>query len=308
MNQYSAIFEHAFTEQTSIVHNEDMVIEQWSGPQKEGCPGECCIEKNAFRDDVYVVIQGHTNHMGELFGQYRGYKNIIWVMDDTSSLRDYSLMANTRINPVVIKRPNNPGYGNINLQSVSTVAGLKHAKKLGAKYCIKIRSDMIFSPLHKFIDIADFSRLGFISYVTFPYDSFEKPMESISPYISNFIKLNKIESPHNLSKNYVLDFCVIGPVDELISFFDYTEFPDRDPDVADGKLHGNIPSPAECKYLLNYLLKKGYEMDNSIEGLKKRFNFFVSVLEEHKIDLISIKNDYSNLAHLRKPLNWNMGA
>ena len=219
-NQYSEIFERAFENGTSSLQNPDMIVERWSGPQKEGCSADCCVVKNSFRDDVYVVIQGHTDHIGEILTSYRGYKNIIWAIDDTSSMRDYDLLATTRINPVVVRRPINPGFGNINLQSVSTVAGLQHAKKLGAKYCIKIRSDMVFSPLDRFINEADFNKLGFISHVTFPYSSYEKPMESITKYINNFIKLNKLEDKHNLSKTYVMDFCAIGPVDELISFYE----------------------------------------------------------------------------------------
>jgi len=305
MNEYSEIFEKAFREQMDLTSNFNMLIEQWTGPRKEGCPCPNCIERNSFSDDIYVVIQGHTEHIGEMFTNYRGYKNIIWAFDDTESMRDYSLMANTRINPVVVKRPINPGFGNVNLQSVSTVAGLKHAKKLGAKYCIKIRSDMVFSPLHEFINKADFSRLGFLAYVTNQSHHFEKPMETIQKYIDSSVALHDINS-ENITRNYLMDFCVIGPVDQLISFFDYTELPDVPP-MEDGTFN-YIPSPAEFKYLLNYLRKEGYDMDTRKESLKKIFNFFLPVLEENDIDLISIKNNYSNYAHLRKKMNWNLEA
>ena len=306
MNEYSEIFERSFREQLSLASSPDMVIDQWSGPQKEGCPCPDCIEKNSFRDDIYVVIQGHTEQIGEIFGNYRGYKNIVWALDDTESMRDYALMAKTRINPVVVKRPINPGFGNINLQSVSTVAGLKHAKKLGAKYCIKIRSDMVFSPLHKFINKADFSRLGFLAYVTTPYADFEKPMETFSQYIEQFIAHHNIENKDNITKNYMMDFCAIGPVDQLISFFDHTEFPNTPPDV-DGE-YNYIPTPGELKYLLNYLQKEGHEIDTRKESLKKIFNLFLPVLEENDIDLISIKNDYSNYSKLRQKANWYLEA
>ena len=44
-------------------------------------------------------------------------------------------------------------------------------------------------------------------------------------------------------------------------------------------------------------------MDTSVEYLKKNFNFFISTLEEEGIDLISIKNNYSNCSDLKKSQN-----
>ena len=306
MNQYSQIFESAFKEGVSFSEDSDPIIGKWLLPPKSGCPCEDCVEKNFFSDDVYVVIQGHTEHLGEILANYRGYKNVVWALDDTSSMREYGLLHDSRINPVIVRRPSNPGFGNINLQSVSTVAGLKHAKNLGAKYCIKIRSDMVFSPLHKFINNVDFSKLGFLSYVTHAYESFEKPMETVAEYIKNFVALHKIKDSTNITRNYVMDFCVTGPVDDLISFFDYTELPKATKIAEGGKL---VPSSAEYKYLLNYLWKNAYKMDTRKEYLKELFNFFLPVLEKHKIDLVSLKYNYMNYAHLRKKTpNWHMGA
>lgn len=294
MNSYSELFERSFQNAISLKANNSR-IDNWCQPEKAGCPCPNCIEKNSFRDDVYVVIQGHTAHIGEILESYSGYKNIVWAMDDTCSLRDYGLVHDTRINPVVVKRPVNSGFGNINLQAISTVEGLKYAKELGAKYCIKIRSDMVINPLHKFINSCDFSTLGFLTYVSNPYNHFDKPFEPINKFINSFAKFYDIKE-HNITRNYVTDFCLTGPVDDLILFFDNAEEPDNPSTEA-------IQAPAEFKFLLHYLRRSKYKLDTSKEYLKKNFNFFISILEEKGIDLISIKNNYENYSNLRKLQN-----
>jgi|TARA_R110000824_G_scaffold130618_1_gene292581 hypothetical protein len=288
-NGYSQIFETAFQRQKAI-DRSGIIVKRWLEPKKERCQCENCINKNTFDDDVYIVIQGHTAQLGEMIANYSGYKNVIWAIDDTDNMRNFDLISSSGINPVVVARPLNPGFGNINLQSVSAVGGLRHAKDLGAKYCIKIRSDMVMKPLETFINAYDFSTLGFLGYVTNPYKHFDKPFEPIDEYISGFANFYDIKE-HNITRNYVTDFCLTGPIDDVISFFDYVEEPDNPSAEA-------VHAPAEFKFLLNYLRKNGYKMDTSREYLKKNFNFFISTLEEEGIDLINIKNNYSNYSNL----------
>jgi len=254
MNGYNEMFERAFQNKISLLGTNSR-IDKWTQPEKAGCSCEHCVEKNSFRDDVCVVIQGHTAHIGEILENYKGYKNIIWSMDDTCSLRDYGLVQATRINPVVVKRPANNGFGNINLQVVSTVEGLKYAKELGAKYCIKVRSDMVFSPLHKFIQNASFDKLGFLYHATYQYNDFTKPFEPVNHFIKSFIDFHNLDKEEvNLTRDYVSDFCVTGPVDELISFFDYEEY------SQESSSYEPVQAPAEYKFLLTICLRRDIEL------------------------------------------------
>lgn len=293
-NTYSHLFETAFQRQQSI-DRSSLIVNKWMEPEKKGCPCENCVSKNMFDEDVYLIIQGHTSHLGEMIANYSGYKNVIWAIDDTDNMRNFGLISSSSINPVVVSRPLSPGFGNINLQSISTLGGLWYAKSLGAKYCIKIRSDMVMKPLETFINACDFSTLGFLAYVTNPYNHFDKQFEPINEYINAFTSFYDIKE-HNITRNYVTDFCLTGPIDDLISFFDHVEEPDNP--SAEG-----VQAPAEFKFLLNYLRNNGYKMDTSVEYLKKNFNFFISTLEEEGIDLISIKNNYSNYSNLKKSQN-----
>jgi len=282
-----------------LLDDAPLIIDRWIQEEKEGCPCETCVEKNSFNDDIYVVIQGHTRYIGEILANYSGYKNIVWAIDDDIQLRDFSLIFDSRINPIVVKKPLNPGFGNINLQSRSTIIGLGYAKSLGAKYCLKIRSDMIFSPLHRFLNLVDYKRLSFLYNVTYPFSDFEKPFEPVGQFLDSIAEYYGIEDKSRLTRNYMADFCAIGPVDDVISYYNVQEYP-NDP-------RGEpVSAPAEYKFMFNYMKNKGWELDNTRENLRNKFGFFIPTLEENNIDLISIKYDYMNYSHIRKSENWHI--
>ena len=261
-------------------------------PIKEGCSCKDCITKNSFDDDIFVVIQGHTKHIDDILRSYHGYKNIIWVLDDKCSIKDYNMISfHSSINTCVADVGDFGGFGNVNFQTKSTIAGVKYAKSLGAKYCIKIRSDMAFSPLHKFINRMDFDKLGFLFHADHGFFDFDKPDYSVHQYKSSFIEHYELEDNHNISNDYVCDFCVTGPVDEVIDFFDWEE---SEP----------IPSIVELKLLWHYMLRKGYYMDTGKESLFEKFYFFIDMLLEQKIDLVSFKHNYTNFTNHKQPRGW----
>ena len=88
------------------------------------------------------------------------------------------------------QKPKDVGYGNINLQLISTNAGLQCAKKLGITYCIKTRPDC---RVHK-SDIMPFLE-GLIN--TFPVTTNNRIKNRIvggKPIISKTISLRTVES------------------------------------------------------------------------------------------------------------------
>ena len=198
-----------------------------------------------------------------------------------------SLIYESHINPVVSKKPINSGFGNINLQARSTKIGLEYAKSLGAKYCLKIRSDLVFSPLDKFLNLVDYSRLGFLYQKDYPFTNFTKPFENINQYLLEIAAHNSIQNENNLTRMYISDICTIGPVDDVIDYYDY----DEDPNNPSAE---PVTVPAEYKFMFNYMMKRHLPIDNTKSNLKNQFNFFLSLLKENDIDLVSLKYDYTN--------------
>ena len=215
-------------------------------------------------------------------------------------MRDIDLIYASRVNPIVVKKPLNAGFGNINLQTRSTTEGIKYAKLLGAKYCLKVRSDLIFHPLHRFLNLVDYTKLSFLYNVTYPYSSFSKPFEPVDAFLSSVAKHSGLdeEEAKKITRHYMADFCAIGPIDDVLSYFDYQE-------GSNDRESNHIMAPAEYKFMFNYMRNKGWSLDNTKENLRDKFGFFLSVLEENDIDLVSIKYDYMNYTNLRKKQNWH---
>lgn len=272
-------------EQHKTLRDADFLNPHLVGPRKNGCSCKDCVTKNSFDDDIFVIIQGHTEHIANILRSYRGYKNIIWVLDDKCSLKHYdALNFKSHISTCVADIGDFGGFGNVNFQTKSTVAGVKYAKSLGAKYCIKIRSDMAFSPLHKFINNMNFDKLGFLYHAVQGFFDYDKPDYSVHQYKKSFIQHYELEDNHNISNDYVCDFCVTGPVDEVIDFFDWEE-------------SEVVPSIVELKLLWNYMVRKGHYMDTSKESLFEKFYFFIDMLQEQQIDLVWFKHNYENLTN-----------
>jgi len=217
------LFIDSFTQHKTL-RDADLLSPHLVGPRKNGCSCKDCVTKNSFDDNIFVIIQGHTKHIGNILRSYRGYKNIIWVLDDHCSLKHYDIINyQSHINVCVADVGDFGGFGNVNFQTKSTIAGVKYAKSLGAKYCIKIRSDMAFSPLHKFINNMNFDKLGFLYHAVQGFFDYDKPDYSVHQYKKSFIDYYELEGNHNIDSCYPCDFCVTGPVDEVIDFFDWEE-------------------------------------------------------------------------------------
>ena len=270
----------------------DNVLHSEMKTRKGSCPCENCTENNSFRDDVFVIIQGHTNELLNIVRSYHGYKNIIWVLDSTCPLEHYNFLKDqTYINTCIANTGDFAGFGNVNWQARSTVAGIQYAKELGAKYCIKIRSDMALFPLEKFINNMNFDKVGFLWYCLNGYFNYDRAEYDVNIFRDTFIEYYKLKDNNNITRNYVTDFCVSGPVDEVIAYFNWQE-------------KETIPTVVEMKLLWNYMLKKGYYMDTSREFLQEKFYFFADLLRDYEIDLISFKHNHENWTNHRERRGW----
>lgn len=236
-----------------------------------------------YTDDICIVVIGHLNYIDILIKFYKGLKNIIFVVDDTEDEDKIEKLKKNNFVVLIneVSKIDYNGFGNVNFQSTSSFIGAEYVKSINKKYLIRMRSDQIILQLSDFINNFNFDRLGFFAYInnTNPdgrlIDGFQEVNEILTA------KYNKEINDNNLSYNYMMDYCITGPVDDMIKIFSYFE-------------KTQIQAPAEHKLLLTYLGESGKKFDNTFDYMKENFNFILKTLKENNIDFLMLKQDFNN--------------
>lgn len=235
-------------------------------------------DRNAFDDEVNIVIIGHLTHIDILIDFYRGIKNVLFVVDNTESLDKINRLKENGFEVLILNTPAFNGFGNVNFQAAASLLAAKHLHESNRKYCIRMRSDQIILQLHAFINNFKFDKLGVFSYV---YQEVPHPGSYDFDLVNKILseKYNVDLTQNNLCACYLMDYCISGPVKDMIEMFDYYE-------------SDTIVAPAEHKLLMTYLCRTKKYLDNSLEGIKKHFYFMLPTLVEHDINFLMIKQGY----------------
>lgn len=236
--------------------------------------------RNNFRDDVFIVIAGYQTYQKDLIEFYKKIKNVIFVIDEDESNEIKNNISKNEFEYIIAKVPQNRGFGNVNIQCASSFQGVMRAKERGAKYVLRMRSDQIMIKFHEFIQNQNFDKLGSICVaLNEPRRNRSDNFEYVNYKLSEHLNYSKDFS--KLGTNYILDYCLSGPVDDLLTMFDYCE-------------NDQIYAPAEHKLLINYLMRKKIPLDNSINNLRNLFSFMLPIFLNKDIDFLSIKQGYHN--------------
>lgn len=238
-------------------------------------------ERNNFRDDVWIVVAGHLTFVDELIVFYKGLKNVLVVVDSKEDITKVKKLEKNNIKYIISQTPSSCGFGNINLQAVSSLDSMEYLKKQGVKHAIRMRSDQLIVQMHDFINTHKFDKIGSICICL------NTPQHNSHDNFFGFIDKLCIENniPKNVScnfnTNYILDYCLTGPVEHLIEMFQYKE-------------EEQFYAPAEHKLLLTYLHRTNKTLTNDIDFLRDNFVFFYNTLKENNIDFLSLKQNYHN--------------
>lgn len=142
---------------------------------------------------TFIVVAGPLTYYKEIISSYDKYSNIIVSSLDTDIEKINAIKEHFPL--ILVPFDFNPGKGNLNCQTRTTVAGLMKAKELGATHALKIRSDMVISDLPKFIKILEAkSRISFLTWHT---------------------------------DGYLTDYLNYGPIDDMIEFWNVFEINDN---------------------------------------------------------------------------------
>jgi len=171
---------------------------------------------------VATILQGPTKYLKNL-GLYYDYLGTIvstWENEEIDHGWCFEVIKN--------KIPSNPGIGNLNMQTVSTTAGLKLAKRYGFTHAFKIRSDIYFSDYDKLLRNLDYTKLNFLCY-------------------------------HTHDGGYLVDYICFGPIDEMLLYWDYYSEDYSRP--ADVQLSNKYLKNTDKKvsYILPILLKENID-------------------------------------------------
>lgn len=216
---------------------------------REYCKNTSLVERNNFDDDVNIMVIGHLTHLDILIDFYKGIKNVLFVVDNTEDKNKVNSLIENGFEVITFNVPKSSGFGNVNLQCGASHLGATHLNSLNRKYCIRMRSDQIILQLHTFINNFKFDKLGFFAYV-------------------------------NSEGGYLMDYCITGPVSDMILAFDYYE---------------TTPIPNKCaekKIVETFLQKSNFKVDTSYDNLKTLFYFLIDVLDRNNINFLMIKQNY----------------
>jgi hypothetical protein len=233
---------------------------------------------------VFLVIQGHTENCDQLLHKISNVENAIWSTEMSMPHGDLEKIEKSGVRLALGIPPRFRGYGNVNIQSSSTANGLKLAKSLGATHAIKIRSDLMFKNPSKFIESYPFDdKIHQMAYI----EHTEKCVNCVIHYpgIPTWLEdqgyLDIISDVSDY--NYISDFANLGPIDEMLAFWDFP--------------HENnvVKIPAEFKFVLRYLKNKGYEdIKLTYEWLSSVFGFFISYCKDNENPLVSMKHEWDS--------------
>ena len=273
------------------------------------------------KNEFAVIIQGNIGkNYNFLIETLKIYKQIfpnslliVSTWDDENSQK-LKLISNLNVKLIINKKPEKYGFGNVNLQIVSTKAGLDFAKQKNVKFCIKTRADCRMNKN----DILPFLQ-GLLN--SFPIRENKKALNRIVASSVNTCKY-KIYG--------TTDILLFGHIDDLSIYFNDILFDESLKKYDFGKypsIINHTPIVAETflcvRYLKNLDIKLEWTLDHWWECLRDYF----CIVDAESIDLLWKKKDwqyekrflksYSSLSHRavsfsdwlglysEKTLNWD---
>jgi hypothetical protein len=182
-----------------------------------------------FLNKVAVVIQGPSLYVKNIKKAFNGshIKLIFSTWNDEEPQYESSDIV------VLSEKPNNTGPHNLNLQKITTLAGIKKAKELKFDYVLKWRSDMIPTNIIDLLKLFDFEKVNFLSW-------------------------------HNHSGGYFCDYFTGGKIETI---FDLWNFPENNYKYPEEAITQHFFKTLHSNNYINFILKKLSEK-NDILWLK----------------------------------------
>jgi hypothetical protein len=210
-----------------------------------------------------IVIQGPTNYCKEISPLYKDTPNVVWATWEDEPIENINFIKQY-VDIVLCQKPYFPGYLNINMQTVSTTAGIKYLQEKGVTEILKTRGDLHIPDVNKMLSLLKGKKAAFMVLCK----------EGVRPSYYELIY-------NHFSHDYPDNLCTYGTTENIYNAFNFTiESPD------------SIPPESLIAYHL--LVGMGIEFNLNYEYLiNNGIYFFLNDLLINNIDIIWLKHNYN---------------
>jgi hypothetical protein len=209
-----------------------------------------------------IVIQGPTSYYKQVISCYKDIPNVVWSTWEDEPKENIDFIK--KYIPIITnKKPQIPGYLNINLQLVSTFSGINYLKNKGITEILKVRGDTTVTNLEIFLNKLKGKEMAFLAIAK----------EGIRKDI-----YYELVYPH-YSHDYPVDLLIYGNIENMLNTFGTT-------------IEDNIPIPPEAILSYNFLASKESDFILTYSHfIKNNVYFYLNDCIESNIQMIWLKNN-----------------
>jgi hypothetical protein len=213
-----------------------------------------------------IVIQGPTNYCKEVASIYKDIPNVVWSTWEDEPIENINFIKQY-VDVVLCQKPSFSGYLNINMQTTSTIAGVKYLQDKGVTEILKTRGDVVIINLDIFLEILKGKEMAFLA---------------IAKEGARTDLYYELLYPH-YSHDYPVDLVMYGSTKNIEFAFNFTidEF---------------APIPPESLIAFNFLTNNNIDFKlNYQHFVNNNVYFFLNDCVQNNIELKWIKHNYGNL-------------
>jgi hypothetical protein len=218
-----------------------------------------------------IVIQGPLTFYKEIVECYKHIPNIVISTWDDEDIKHINYIKNNNIPIVLSAKPNNPGYLNINMQTVSTMAGIHYLEQIKVTEILKVRTDIITTNIDKLLSILNNKSLAFLGIC--------KP--NVRP-LEYYIEYN------HSSFDFPINLMEYGNLENIKNLFNFT-------------IENYTPIPPESLLSYNYFKSNDLEFKLDYDYfIKNNIYFYLNDCIQHNIDFLWLKRNSQSIVEMHK--------
>jgi len=223
-----------------------------------------------------IVIQGSTGYVDEVIDLYKGIPNVVFSTWEGEPEENIQLIKSKGIEVIQSPKPQISGIFNINLQALSTFAGIQYLKSKGVTEILKIRNDLKPNNVKLLLDVLKGKSLSFLAIC--------KP--NVRPMYYDLVYI------HN-SFDFPVDLFLYGKAENLEKCFDF-------------QVEEELNIPPEALIVYNYFVNSNLDFKLDYDTfIKNGISFFMNECLENDIKVEWLKKGYELVKWHSDTKNYN---
>jgi len=223
-----------------------------------------------------IVIQGSTGYINEVIDLYTDIPNVVFSTWEDEPEENIQLIKSKGIEVIQSPKPLVSGKFNINLQALSTFAGIQYLKNKGITEILKIRNDLKPNNIKLLLEVLKGKSLSFLAIC--------KP--NVRPMYYDLVYI------HN-SFDFPVDLFIYGTTENLEKCFDF-------------QVEDELNIPPEALIAYNYFVNSGLDFRLDYDTfIKNGISFFMNECLENNIQVEWLKKGYELVKWHSDVKNYN---